>query len=123
MPRFLHTADRQIGRQYSQFPADDAVPLAKARLAAVETVARSAAEHNVDAVLVVGDVFDAQKVADRTIRSDMDDAPRAVSRLASATPHEESSEYLFIPSMNRSSTSANEHPVRHWQIDVTVRPS
>ena len=68
MPRFLHTADWQIGRQYSQFPADDAVPLAEARLAAVEMIARLATEHKVDAVLVAGDVFDAQTVADRTIR-------------------------------------------------------
>jgi len=68
VPRFIHTADWQIGRQYSQFPADDAVPLAEARLAAVETIARLAAEHKVDAVLVAGDVFDAQTVADRTIR-------------------------------------------------------
>ena len=68
MPRFIHTADWQIGRQYSQLPADDAVPLAEARLAAVETIARLATEHKVDAVLVAGDVFDAQTVADRTIR-------------------------------------------------------
>lgn len=68
MPRFLHTADWQIGRRYSQFPDEDAVPLAEARLAAVETIARLAAEHRVDAVLVAGDVFDAQTVSDRTLR-------------------------------------------------------
>lgn len=68
MPRFLHTADWQIGRQYSQFLPDDAVPLAEARLAAVETIARLAVEHKVDAVLVAGDVFDAQTVSDRTVR-------------------------------------------------------
>lgn len=68
MPRFLHTADWQIGRQYSQFLADDAVPLAEARLAAVETIARLAVEHKVDAVLVAGDVFDAQTVSERTVR-------------------------------------------------------
>ena len=68
MPRFLHTADWQIGRQYSQFPSEDAVPLAQARIAAVETLARLATEHAVDAVLVAGDVFDAQTVAERTIR-------------------------------------------------------
>ena len=44
------------------------MPLAEARLAAVETIARLALEHKVDAVLVAGDVFDAQTVADRTIR-------------------------------------------------------
>jgi hypothetical protein len=52
--RFLHTADGQIGWHYSQFPVDDAVSLAEARLAAVETVARLAAEHRVDAVRVAG---------------------------------------------------------------------
>ncbi len=68
MPRFLHTADWQIGRQYSQFPPDDAVPLAQARLDAVHTIARLATEHAVDAVLVAGDVFDLQTVSERTIR-------------------------------------------------------
>ncbi len=68
MPRFLHTADWQIGRQYSQFAVDDAVPLAEARLLAVETIARLASEHAVDAVLVAGDVFDAQTIGERTIR-------------------------------------------------------
>lgn len=68
MPRFLHTADWQIGRQYSQFSVDDAVPLAEARLLAVETIARLASEHGVDAVLVAGDVFDAQTIGERTIR-------------------------------------------------------
>ena len=68
MPRFLHTADWQIGRQYSQFPVDDGVPLAEARLDAVATLARLATEHAVDAVLVAGDVFDAQAVSERTIR-------------------------------------------------------
>ena len=68
MPRFLHTADWQIGRQYSQFPPDDGVPLAEARLEAVGTIARLATEHAVDAVLVAGDVFDAQAVSERTIR-------------------------------------------------------
>jgi DNA repair exonuclease SbcCD nuclease subunit len=64
----LHTADWQIGRQYSQFSVDDAVPLAEARLLAVETIARLASEHGVDAVLVAGDVFDAQTIGERTIR-------------------------------------------------------
>ena len=68
MPRFLHTTDCQIGRQYSQFHVDDAVPMAEARLAAVETIARLAVEHKIDAVLVAGEVIDAQTVADRTIR-------------------------------------------------------
>ncbi|MFA5631477.1 MAG: DNA repair exonuclease [Porticoccaceae bacterium] len=68
MPRFLHTADWQIGRQYSRFAAEDASALTEARIATVERLAQLARDENVDAVLVAGDVFDAQTVSDRTIR-------------------------------------------------------
>jgi DNA repair exonuclease SbcCD nuclease subunit len=68
LPKFLHTADWQIGRQYTTFPEDDAVPLAEARVAAVERLAQLANEHQVDAVLVAGDVFDLQTVSERTVR-------------------------------------------------------
>jgi DNA repair exonuclease SbcCD nuclease subunit len=68
MPRFLHTADWQIGRQYGSFARDDAVTLAEARITAVEVIARLASQHAVDAVLVAGDVFDAQTIAEKTIR-------------------------------------------------------
>lgn len=68
MPTILHTADWQIGRQYGSFDPDDAVPLAEARFAAVERIAALAAGHAVDAVVVAGDVFDAQTVSARTIR-------------------------------------------------------
>lgn len=68
MPRFLHTADWQIGRQYARFAPEDALALAEARLSAVERLADIAHQESVDAVLVAGDVFDAQTVSDRTIR-------------------------------------------------------
>lgn len=68
MPRLLHTADWQIGRQFSTFPPESAVPLMEARFTAVERLARLATERRVDAVLVAGDVFDAQTVSDRTLR-------------------------------------------------------
>lgn len=68
MPRFIHTADWQIGRQYATFPEEDAVPLAQARLTAVERLAQLAQEHQVDAVLVAGDVFDMQTVSERVVR-------------------------------------------------------
>ena len=68
MPKILHTADWQIGRLYGSFDADDAVPLAEARFAAVEHLARLATQEQVDAVLVAGDVFDAQTVSARSIR-------------------------------------------------------
>jgi len=66
--RLLHTADWQIGRVFSQFEPDDAAALFEARFATVERIAALASEHSVDAVLVAGDVFDAQTVADKTIR-------------------------------------------------------
>ena len=68
MISFLHTADWQIGRVFSQFEPDDAAALFEARFKAVERLAALATERNVDAVLVAGDVFDAQTVADKTVR-------------------------------------------------------
>lgn len=68
MPRFLHTADWQIGRRYAQFAPDDAATIAEQRLDTVGRIARLATERGVDAVLVAGDVFDTQTVGDRLIR-------------------------------------------------------
>lgn len=65
---FLHTADWQIGRVFSQFEPDDAAALFEARFAVVERLADIASEHGVDAILVAGDVFDAQTVTEKTIR-------------------------------------------------------
>jgi len=65
--KLLHTADWQIGKQYGQFDTDEAALLAEARFAVVERLAQLAVAHDVDAVLVAGDVFDAQGVADKTI--------------------------------------------------------
>lgn len=68
MISFLHTADWQIGRVFSQFEPDDAAALFEARFVAVERLASIATGQGVDAVVVAGDVFDAQTVADKTIR-------------------------------------------------------
>lgn len=68
MTKILHTADWQIGRQFASFEPDDAAALAEARFAAVERIARLATQEAVDAVVVAGDVFDAQAVSARTIR-------------------------------------------------------
>ena len=68
MPKFLHTADWQMGRTYSRFETEDGAALVEARFEAIETLARIATEQQCDAVLVAGDVFDAQTVSDRTIR-------------------------------------------------------
>lgn len=67
MPRFLHTADWQLGRRYSRFDPDDAVALMEARFTTVERIAQLAVGKQVDAVLVAGDIFDAQGLADATL--------------------------------------------------------
>lgn len=67
MIRLLHTADWQIGKCYGQFEADEAALLAEARFTTVERLAALALERHVDLVLVAGDVFDAQGVADKTL--------------------------------------------------------
>ena len=68
MAKFLHTADWQIGRLFATFDPEHAPLLAEARIAAVERLAALATEQGVTAVLVAGDVFDAQTVSDRTVR-------------------------------------------------------
>jgi DNA repair exonuclease SbcCD nuclease subunit len=68
MPKFLHTADWQIGRLFATFDPEHAPLLAEARITAVERLAVLATAEGVDAVLVAGDVFDAQTVSDRTVR-------------------------------------------------------
>ncbi|ENE2732136.1 DNA repair exonuclease [Stenotrophomonas maltophilia] len=68
MPKFLHTADWQIGKQFGSFEPDDAALLAKARTDGIRAIAELAKAEQVDAVLVPGDVFDAQTVADKTIQ-------------------------------------------------------
>lgn len=67
MIRLLHTADWQIGKCYGQFEPDEAALLAEARFNTVERLAALARERQVALVLVAGDVFDAQGVADKTI--------------------------------------------------------
>ncbi len=67
MIRLLHTADWQIGKCYGQFESDEAALLAEARFTTVERLAALACERQIDLIVVAGDVFDAQGVADKTI--------------------------------------------------------
>ncbi|MEX1056986.1 MAG: DNA repair exonuclease [Natronospirillum sp.] len=66
--KFIHTADWQIGRQYDRFGPEDSPALAEARINTVRRIAELAAQEQVDAVLVAGDVFDTQTLKDRTLR-------------------------------------------------------
>jgi DNA repair exonuclease SbcCD nuclease subunit len=65
--KLLHTADWQIGKLFGQFESDEAALLADARFTTVERLARCASAEGVALIVVAGDVFDAQGVADKTI--------------------------------------------------------
>lgn len=67
MIKLLHTADWQIGKLFGQFEPDEAALLAEARFTTVTHLATLASAEGVDLILVAGDVFDAQGVADKTI--------------------------------------------------------
>jgi DNA repair exonuclease SbcCD nuclease subunit len=65
--RFLHTADWQLGKPFHNIAGDAGAYLRRARFDAVRTVARLAVEHEAAAVLVAGDVFDSNLVAEATV--------------------------------------------------------
>ena len=65
--RILHTADWQLGKPFAGLSGDTGALLRAARFDAVRTIARLAREHEVDAVLVAGDVFDDNYVERATV--------------------------------------------------------
>ena len=64
----IHTADWQLGKQFGNVPGDAGAALRDQRIETVKEIARLAQERGADAVLVCGDVFETNAVADRTIR-------------------------------------------------------
>ncbi|WP_133140656.1 exonuclease SbcCD subunit D [Legionella genomosp. 1] len=66
--KFIHTADWQIGKQFANIKGDIAAFLREARFDVIKTIATLANQHKADAILVAGDVFDANEVSDTTIR-------------------------------------------------------
>jgi DNA repair exonuclease SbcCD nuclease subunit len=65
--RFIHTADWQIGKAFGRLPADAALELRTQRIKTVERIAEMAHAKEVHAVLVAGDAFDTNEVADKTL--------------------------------------------------------
>jgi hypothetical protein len=59
---FLHTADWQIGKRFGSFTGDKPAVLRDQRLQAVDRLAEAAMAGGGSAVLVAGDVFDAETV-------------------------------------------------------------
>lgn len=128
--RFIHTADWQIGKPFGSFPDEAALVLKLQRLRTVETIARAASEHKVDAVLVAGDAFDSNAVSDRTL-------VQAVEAL-----RDFAGQWVFLPGNHDAALShsvwtrlrrmglpanvliADEPvPVDHWQGRAVVLPA
>lgn len=65
---FLHTADWQIGKRFGSFPEDKPAVLRNARLECVDRLAKAATDGDCSAVLVAGDVFDAETVPEALTR-------------------------------------------------------
>ena len=68
----IHTADWQLGKQFANVPGDAGAALRDQRIETVRAVARVARERRADAVVVSGDVFETNAVADRTLRQALD---------------------------------------------------
>jgi DNA repair exonuclease SbcCD nuclease subunit len=64
---FLHTADWQLGKRFGSFPAEQAAVLRDQRLQAIDRLAKAAIDGGCSAVLVAGDVFDAETVPEALI--------------------------------------------------------
>jgi len=65
--KILHTADWQLGKAFGKFPDEAAVPLREQRILSVKKIATLAQQHKVDAVLVAGDVFEFETIAEKTL--------------------------------------------------------
>ena len=65
--RFIHTADWQVGKPFAHVAGDSGAELRSQRIRTVQRIAELAARKSVDAVLVAGDAFDSNEVADKTI--------------------------------------------------------
>ncbi len=57
--KVLHTADWHLGRRFRGFREHDELELSRARFLAIERIFALAIQHQVDAVLCAGDLFDA----------------------------------------------------------------
>ncbi len=128
--RFIHTADWQIGKPFGTFPDEAALELKLQRLRTVETIARAAAAHAVDAVLVAGDAFDSNAVADRTLVQAVD-ALRAFEGTWVFLPgnHDAALSHSVWTRLRRMGLPANvviadePVPIDHWQGRAVVLPA
>ena len=65
--RFIHTADWQIGKAFGNVEGDAGAFLRSRRIETIKSIADLAGKHQVDAILVAGDVFETNTIAAKTI--------------------------------------------------------
>ena len=70
--QFIHTADWQLGMQFASIGGDSGAALRDRRIATVRKIGELATQWGVDAILVAGDVFDDNTVADATLIQTLD---------------------------------------------------
>ncbi len=64
----IHTADWQLGKQFGNIPGDPGAALRDQRVKTVTAIAQLAQARQADAILVCGDAFDSNTVAEQTLR-------------------------------------------------------
>ncbi|MCP4901013.1 MAG: DNA repair exonuclease, partial [bacterium] len=69
--KFLHTADLQIGARFAQF-GDKAEMLREARLTTLKRILEIAQAEAVDAVLIAGDIFESNQIANSIVEQAFD---------------------------------------------------
>lgn len=65
--KLLHTADWQIGKAFANITEDAAYALREQRISTIKKIASLAKQHEVAAVLVAGDVFEFENMAEKTL--------------------------------------------------------
>ena len=120
---FIHTGDWHLGKPFGRFDADKAALLREARARIVDRVGGLARRVGAEAVLVAGDVFDAELIADGVLR-----------KLAARLEQYDDLKWHFLPG-NHDPATANgvwrgfsrlvrgDHVVVHHEAgQVEVRP-
>lgn len=67
MPRFLHTADLQLGMPFHWIAGDPGSRVREARLACIDSIGAVARDQGAEFVVVAGDLFDSNTVEHRVI--------------------------------------------------------
>lgn len=70
--KFIHTADWQIGAPFGAFVQDLSARLTAARLDTIQRIAKLAITHEIDHVVVAGDVWDSEQPSNRTLTQPID---------------------------------------------------